>query len=786
MTDLIGRPEDGVYVADVIDLGKRMGRAARAAGLDTFGALPEPPADTVPAGYGPVVGQVVVDGQVVGTVDLAGQVVDPEADWDEDEDQGEAGPVSWWEREHWQVIPPAFAGPEQAKATMRQAAALAANRARFHGLRVPVYGWRVLRVAAFGARHAVGEMWHYALASEYAEEIRAAKRSRDREAIAQARAERRAVIRERLTSGRAMVCYGAAAGLLWLAATYGLVAAGSLLTTAAFFLGGRAYRLMHEGDEPLQLLDTYAPQGPRTDLGADRITEALVAAKFLAEGQSVKMVALPLADGPHTARATFDMPGGKTAAALVKPEPVEAVASALGVESSWLDLEQDGPANRVSIWLTTRDPFGEPRRSPLLDMDLTAGLDAFDGGVPLAFDKRGRTIRPRVRDSHSAIGGATRSGKGMGIANLVLGSAFDVRINFRNVDGKPPEHWAYAPICSTMFELDPERLLLLLEAEIAEMNRRKGLLREAGRKRLTTDLLHLMPVELVTVDELITYLGKHVPEKLRQAIEAALVVLAAQGASYGILLDLATQYPSTDVLPELIRANCSSRWAMRTANYTGTNAILGAGSSGAGYKAELISKKLRGLGWLAMDGIDTVLARSFVIYDGEDDTPDDVSVLMAKAVDLRQRYNRLPGQFEDPIERYLIKKTGVSSAGGGPKGDGTPGIISAAAGVLTDLVAVFEKAGQPDRLTTAQVLDGLAALRPGVWSLPALFPDGPVDQAVYVQRGGTELSKAIAEALQGTGRALKSTGWTSGGRANGYKRDEVRAAAGLPALTASP
>lgn len=105
----------------------------------------------------------------------------------------------------------------------------------------------------------------------------------------------------------------------------------------------------------------------------------------------------------------FDMPGASTAAELKKK--LASLAAALGRDVSMVDVTKTGAEGRVSLWMSDMPPFDAPRPSPLLD--LRGALDAFDSGVPVAWNKRGASVVLPINNSSFVIAGGTRSGKGL-------------------------------------------------------------------------------------------------------------------------------------------------------------------------------------------------------------------------------------------------------------------------------------------------------------------------------------------------------------------------------------
>ncbi|MFE0794746.1 FtsK/SpoIIIE domain-containing protein [Streptomyces mutabilis] len=412
----------------------------------------------------------------------------------------------------------------------------------------------------------------------------------------------------------------------------------------------------------------YAVPAP-SSLTVDDLEAALKAIGELRGEEKIQILAVPQRDREGNTTVVFDLPPRTKVANLVKK--IEEFAGALGRDSSMVDISKAGTELRTSLWLTDRDPFEDTRPSPLLKAPRQ--LDAFTVGVPVGWNKRGTTINLVINNSSFVIAGMTRSGKGVGASNLIVGAAFDPRINLRIVAGKNNGEWdpyAKTGAASTYFKPSPERFLALLKALLSDKDRRERILGELGKSKLTASVIEqLGGIELVVVDEVATYTRPGRP--LRDEILEALIELSAVAAGAGILLVLITQYPEVDVLPQALAMNCGTKWAMRVDNADQSNAVLGKGSSGAGRDASKFDPPRQGLGWLVnpFAGV-TDKARSF---DLDEDERGEITMLLEKAAKIREKAGRLAGQWEDPIEQHLLNATGLSSAAGGPKRDGTPG-----------------------------------------------------------------------------------------------------------------
>lgn len=431
----------------------------------------------------------------------------------------------------------------------------------------------------------------------------------------------------------------------------------------------------------------------------------------------------------------------------------EELAGALGRDTTMVDIAKAGHANQAAIWVSSSDPFEATRPSPLMNQQTP--LNTWTDGAPVAWGKRGSVICLPIRNSHFLIGGTTRSGKGVGMANLVTAAAMDPRINLRVIPGKENgefDAYAKALVAATYFKPNPARLLALTEVLLDDMDRRNRILGKLGKSKMTPDTIDALGgIELVVIDELATYTAKDSHADRDQLLEN-LMKLAAVATGAGILLVLTTQLPQVDVVPGRLAMNCLTKWAMRVDTAQQSNTILGGGSAGAGGPdASRFDAPMPGLGWLVnpFAGI-TDLARSF---DLDEDERGEVTMLMERAARFRDAAGRLAGQWDDPIERALAERTGMSSAAGGPDHNGVPARMlhlldpqqAAAYEAVVDCVEVMEALGRD-----AQV----------------------EEMAVKLDMPTERLSELLR--LAGAGSTVKIT-HPDRGRVNGYRRSDLTA-----------
>lgn len=551
----------------------------------------------------------------------------------------------------------------------------------------------------------------------------------------------------------------------------GLIVVGG--TAAAFMLGSWWVQLLlalafvitgayfGRPDEPA-VQPIQAPT--RTShLGEETMRRVLVEAGAVPEkrGEEIRGVGIPHREGPGIAYEV-DMPSGIPAAAAVAKK--QQIAAALAVHQDWLDLETGAVESRLKVWAASDDPFSAVRLSPLLDHE--GPINTFRDGIPIAFDKRGNPIILRVRDTSLIAAGATRRGKGMLLANILIGVMKDPWVNVRIFDGKGvAEHNPFAPLLATFVKRNPERLAIISRIIKEEVDRRSDLLDDHGFEKIDDDnyeeaMKILGGREVFVCDELATYTPKGT-SPWDDEITENLSQIAAVGAAVGVLLTSITQVPEVAVIRGRLRQNHVGRAAMNTESGTASNTILGDGMTGQGYDASKIPLDQPGRFWLATPETGVIQGRSYLVK------PDDKRRVVTEAYEIRKAAGRLPGQWNDPIEERLLAETGVSSMAGGEGGKGRIGAAPVALTLLDHLIAAAAGTGR-DEATRAEVFAHLAAVdeRYGY----------RVDEsdAQYSARAG----KLLAADLAADGLDIKTARvLTADGKdARGFRLDELTAA----------
>ncbi|MGW8846597.1 hypothetical protein ACWGNE_02340 [Streptomyces xiamenensis] len=649
-----------------------------------------------------------------------------------------------------------------------------------------------LRVAAttgIGAASLARQVLDYQQAREFG---RAIRQARDLERaggdvaelealVVQLRAERRQVQhdrhREPATILGAATATGYAGALVGIASAWSvaLVVPALLPLWLLMYVAGR--REIADRERPVVIPGEVVEQAAEVvsaaavdPLGQEAITDALRTAGVIDKNEAVEMVGLPSAAGEGAVEVVFELPGDTTVADL--KAKAGKIAARFRVPESWMDLRKGRHPGECRMWLSSVDPFGKVKESPLLADPVRQ--DVWNRGILIGYNRRGEPVHLRLRHVMALLGGATRAGKGMLLRNLICGLGLDPRVNIRLAAGaKPGEHAGYAHICSTFFGRRPERLIALLEALLEEAYRREEYLEEQRKAKLSEADLPSFPLEVLIIDEYKQYATSttRLPDpddeegkktfKAAERIDELVEKLAAFAAALNITVLVCTQDPDANTIPRGFKTNSNARVATRTRTAAQTNAILADGATGAGLRAHDIPQDAPGLAIVDLDGAAGELIRSYFI---EDEHYDGAAPLIAAGVEVRREYGSLPGHFEDPIEQELLEMTWESSVAGGPKGMGRPGQpADAPATVLELMLAAFPEG--KDRTRAADVRAHLAIVDPQSWGRR----EGETE-AAWETRVGKAL---VAE----SGLTVKDgIRMPDGSKSKGYYRADIEAA----------
>lgn len=180
---------------------------------------------------------------------------------------------------------------------------------------------------------------------------------------------------------------------------------------------------------------------------------------------------------------------------------------------------------------------------------------------------------------HLLIGGATNSGKSIGLATLITSLLMrntpkDVRLVM--IDPKRVELTLFDHVPHLMCPVikDTKEAAGVLRAVWREMDRRYDMFSQEGVRNIDSwnakaSFQDKLPYIVVIIDELADLMIQH-----RAEVETVIVRLAQLARAVGIHMVLATQRPSVDVITGLIKANIPSRIAFSVASHIDSRTIL--------------------------------------------------------------------------------------------------------------------------------------------------------------------------------------------------------------------
>ena len=150
-----------------------------------------------------------------------------------------------------------------------------------------------------------------------------------------------------------------------------------------------------------------------------------------------------------------------------------------------------------------------------------------------------------------------------------------------------------------------------------------------GRRKITRESGE--HVYLVVIDEYAYYSATIGSKQEREDFAALARDLIARGRAAGVILILATQRPSHQVIDPSMRDLFGYRWAFRCTTDSSSDVVLGQGWAAEGYTAADIDPLARGVGWLLSEtGVPRRIKAAYL----DDDT---IKYLAAYAARLRRR-----------------------------------------------------------------------------------------------------------------------------------------------------
>jgi S-DNA-T family DNA segregation ATPase FtsK/SpoIIIE len=522
-------------------------------------------------------------------------------------DPAAAGPEAaggWAARGGRPLMPGWLAHP---LAAARRAASHWTHVAAFHGLRLPEYAVRALRWTPRGVARCVVGLYRWATDAE-ARELRWAAVAREdgREYLHLARQ------RNQRVHNRGPVAVAALAAVACAVGTGVVLSPGSPLTRVAVLAVTVAVfgAVGAPADRPW-IEHATVPPGARK-VTPDLLVQAFAAAKLCSLDRDrppgpIRFLSPVAHDGPGV-RAMIDLPAGLTASDALSRR--EKIAAGLDIDEFRVFLERvrgtAGSARRVVVWVADRDPY--EHASPSSPLATASGWD-FWRPFPFGLDARGRTVTLPLVWSSLLVGSIPRMGKTNAARIPAAAAALDPHTRLVVFDGKGGKDWKpfeqvahfYA---SGVRATVVEALVSVLRDAVEDMDGRYE--RMAGlpddicpESKVTPQITRRsgygMPLTVICVDEVHRYLEHPEHGKI---ICGLLTELAKAGPAAGYMLVLATQRPDTKTVPDSLRGQIGTRFALRTMNWQASETILGAGSYTAGLDSSKFLRTHLGVGIL--------------------------------------------------------------------------------------------------------------------------------------------------------------------------------------------
>lgn len=373
-------------------------------------------------------------------------------------------------------------------------------------------------------------------------------------------------------------------------------------------------------------------------------------------------------DGPGWG-CVLNLPRGITATEVVKRRAELSAAGHWPLSATWPSGVPETHEGQLDLWIGKQD-LAKMKQPPW--PLLKAGAADVFGSFPLGTNPRGQRIDGTLFEHNWLVGSLPGQGKTATMRVIGCAAALDplcelwvhemagkgdlealARVSHRYVSGLDDESVAYAAESLAKLRKELDRRSTALKKLPKEMRPHGKVTREMARNRG----LHLYPI--VAIFDEVQNVFTH-PEHGKQAADDAGYVIRL-GRAYGVMLELGTQRPTSDMIPAAVSGNVSSRFCLKVPSYRETDLVLGTGSSNLGYKAEVFRAKTdAGMGWMKAEG-EPQIVRTYYL-----DLPATERII-ARAHAVRVKAGTLTGfaagQAEDTEARSFIRD--VATAFGG-------------------------------------------------------------------------------------------------------------------------
>jgi S-DNA-T family DNA segregation ATPase FtsK/SpoIIIE len=232
---------------------------------------------------------------------------------------------------------------------------------------------------------------------------------------------------------------------------------------------------------------------------------------------------------------------------------------------------------------------------------LPAPLSMFDP-VYVAGDETGRPVCLDFADQVGIIlAGEPGAGKSVGLANIVAHGALSYPgCRLTLIDGALVELGIWRSCADEFVGPDINHAISVVEAQQKAITECCEMLLDTGRRKIVK--ADGEPVSLTVIDELAYFSATVGTKAEREKFNTTLRDCSARGRKCAYRYVIATQRPSSDIIPTSLRDLFGYRWAFRCATDDSSDVVLGRGAAKAGYTAAAIADESRGVGLLRAEG----------------------------------------------------------------------------------------------------------------------------------------------------------------------------------------
>ena len=278
--------------------------------------------------------------------------------------------------------------------------------------------------------------------------------------------------------------------------------------------------------------------------------------------------------------------------------------------------------------MSLRFPRRRPRRRP--GRSRADGYSIYDP-VPFGIDEDGLPVAVTLMYRNLLIGGEPGSGKSSLLNTIIAHIALCPDVRLWLFDGKRVELGPWEPVADVFVGNDIAYAIDRLRALQTEMDTRYARLwADRRRKIVSADGLDVI---VCVIDELAFFSVTIGAKEQQEEFKTLVRDLVARGRAAGIIMIVATQRPSADIIPTSLRDLFGYRVAFRCTTDSSSDIILSVGWAGEGFSAKSIppDDAYRGVGFLLAEG---GIPRRFKAAYLDDDQIDDV---IAHALRIRHR-----------------------------------------------------------------------------------------------------------------------------------------------------